>query len=126
MKFHLLTGLAVAALAAPLAAQLPPGPPPQTRAEIAQLMAERFAFSDADHDGFLTADELGERGPAMIARMDADQDGKVSLAEATEGELARFDRIDSDHDGTISDAERAAARAAMGAPSSAEPEAEDD
>src|SRR5205085_5199906 len=128
--------LAVAGLAAPLAAQPPEGGPPPggpdgprgpggfrgggmrmlpaTRAEAEQAVRERFQQRDTNHDGFLTADELGERGAMMIERQDADHDGKISLAEAVAGSLALFDRADANHDGRIDDAERTAAMAMGG------------
>src|SRR5690349_2445326 len=114
MKIHLLAALGVAALAAPLAAQPPEGPPPgategrggfmrmrlpATRAEAERMSAERFAERDANHDGFLSADELGERGGRMLERQDSNQDGKISAAEANAGALAMFDRADTDHNG---------------------------
>lgn len=122
MKFPILTGLTALGLAAgaPLAAQPPEGSGargrmlPSTRAEAEQMATERFQARDANHDGFLTADELGERGAMLLERQDADHDGKISAAEATAGALALFDRADTDHDGTISDAERSAAMAMMG------------
>ena len=116
MKTSILAAMAFAGLAAaPLLAQPAGGPnPPSTRAEVEQNMQQRFAARDANHDGFLTPDELGERGAMMIERADTDHDGKLSLAEATAAALARFDRADTNHDGTLSDEERAAAMAAMG------------
>jgi Ca2+-binding EF-hand superfamily protein len=123
MKFLTLAALAVAGLAAaPLAAQPPEGRGgrmlPSTRAEVEQMTARRFAARDANRDGFLTADELGERAPMMLERQDADRDGKISAAESTSGALAMFDRADTDHDGRISDAERSAAMAFRGGPRS--------
>jgi Ca2+-binding EF-hand superfamily protein len=88
---------------------------PSTRAEMQQMTQQLFARQDANHDGFLAPDELGERAPAALARLDADHDGKISAAENGAGLLTLFDRVDADHDGTISDAERAAATAAMNA-----------
>jgi hypothetical protein len=119
MKSYIFAVLAVAGLSAfPLAAQPPApagGPPhiPSTRAEMDQAIQQRFAARDANHDGFLTADELGERAPRALERLDADHDGKISAAESRNGQLALFDLADSNHDGTLSDAERQAAMAAM-------------
>jgi Ca2+-binding EF-hand superfamily protein len=81
-----------------------------TRAEVEPMATERFNARDTNRDGFLSADELGERGAMMIERQDTDHDGKVSLAEAKAGALALFDRVDANHDGTISDTERSAMR----------------
>ena len=113
--------LAVAAfgglVAAPLLAQPAGAPtPPQTRAEMEQSIQGRFAARDANHDGFLTADELGANGAAAIARLDTDHDGKISLAEASAAMLAMFDRADTNHDGIVTPEERAAAEAQMGQP----------
>jgi hypothetical protein len=122
MKTKFLAAAAFAGLAAaPLLAQPAGTPmqPPSTHAEMVQRTQERFAAADANHDGFLTADELGERGPMMVQRADADHDGKISLAEATAASLARFDAADTNHDGILSPEERAAAMAAMGQPAPA-------
>jgi Ca2+-binding EF-hand superfamily protein len=122
MKFHIIAALAVAGLAAPLAAQPPEGGPgggrgrmlPSTRAEAEQMATQRFQQRDTNHDGFLAADEMGERGAMMLERSDTDHDGKISAAESTAATLAMFDRADANHDGRISDEERQAAMAMMG------------
>lgn len=119
MKTHILAAAAFAGLAAaPLLAQPAgtPTTPPSTRAEMEQSVQVRFATRDANHDGFLTADELGESAPMAIGRLDADHDGKISLAEASTAMLAMFDRTDANHDGIVSPEERAAAEAQMGQP----------
>lgn len=47
-----------------------------------QQMGERhFAMKDENKDGFLTADEVGERRWAKLSAADADKDGKLSKAE---------------------------------------------
>jgi len=119
MKTRFLAAAAFAGLAfTPLLAQPAgaPASPPSTRAEMQQSIQARFAARDANHDGFLTPDELGENGAMMIERLDADHDGKISLAEAIAASLARFDAADTNHDGTLSPEERAAAMAQMGQP----------
>jgi Ca2+-binding EF-hand superfamily protein len=118
MKTSILAAAAFAGLAAaPLLAQPAGAPnPPSTRAEMQASIQQRFAARDANHDGFLTPDELGGNGAMMIARQDADHDGKISLAEAIAAGLARFDRADTNHDGVLSPEERAAAMAQMGQP----------
>ena len=118
MKTRFLAAAAFAGLAAaPLFAQPQGAPtPPSTRAEMEASTQQRFAARDANHDGFLTVDELGPNGPATIARLDADHDGKISLDEARTAMMAMFDRADTNHDGTISPEERAAAMAQMGQP----------
>jgi len=63
MKTRILAAAAFAGLAsAPLPAQPAgtPANPPSTRAEMQQSIQTRFAARDANHDGFLTPDELGE------------------------------------------------------------------
>jgi Ca2+-binding EF-hand superfamily protein len=113
MKTSILAAAAFAGLAAaPLFAQ-PAPTPPSTRAEMETSIQQRFAARDANHDGFLTADELGESGPAAVARLDTDHDGKISLAEARTAMMAMFDRADTNHDGVVSPEERAAAMAQM-------------
>jgi len=146
MKIRLIAGAAFAVLAAtPVLAQPPaggagapavPGGPggmmrgPQTRAEVQQMVQDRFARADANHDGFVTREELdaamaaegrgaGGRGPGrggrgnMFDRADANHDGKLTADELAAPFLARFDRVDANHDGTISPEEREAAMAAM-------------
>lgn len=118
-----LAGAAFAALAASSAfAQPPAGAPPvvtmtaeasETRAQAQQQIEARFKEADANHDGVVTAAELGERGPQMMERLDADHDGKLTLAELSGPMLARFDRADTNHDGTVTPEERAAFRDAM-------------
>ena len=118
MKIHVLAVTAFAGLvAAPLFAQPAQAPtPPSTRAEMEQSIQQRFAMRDANHDGFLTADELGANGPMAIAQLDADHDGKISLAEAHTAMMAMFDRADANHDGTVTPEEREAAMAQMNQP----------
>ena len=87
---------------------------PSTRAEVEQMVRDRFQQRDANHDGFLSGDELGERGAMLLERQDADHDGKISVAEATASALGQFDRADANHDGRIDDAERSAVMARFG------------
>jgi Ca2+-binding EF-hand superfamily protein len=44
-------------------------------------MQEHFQKADKNGDGFLTADEVGERRWAHIVVADANGDGKISQAE---------------------------------------------
>jgi hypothetical protein len=128
MKTLLFAGAAVAALASgPAFAQPPQGGPgggmrmPQNRAEVQQMIQQRFSEADANHDGFVTREEMGAgpggsgagRGGNRFDRIDANHDGKLSLDELSNPMLARFDRVDANHDGTISPEERETARAAM-------------
>jgi hypothetical protein len=119
-----LAGAAFAALAAvPVSAQPPAGGPPaaaaqapeapETRAQVQLQIEARFKEADANHDGVVTAVELGDRGPQMMERLDADHDGKLTLPELSGPMLARFDRADANHDGIVTPDEREAFRAAM-------------
>jgi hypothetical protein len=127
MTRTLLAGAAFAALAAFPAAAQPPAagmtPPegPQTRAQIQAQIESRFKEADANHDGVVSAAELGERGPQMMDRLDADHDGKLTLAELSGPMLARFDQADANHDGIVTNEERAAYRDAMRARMQAAP-----
>ena len=47
----------------------------------AQHAQERFKKADKNGDGFLTADEVGEKRWAHIQVADANKDGKISQAE---------------------------------------------
>lgn len=94
-----------------------------TQAEVDAYRKAEIATTDANGDGFMSADELTamhlkhltERAKDMAGRMvtdlDADADGKLSAAEmATRPMPVRmFDRIDTDQDGAVSKAEAQAA-----------------
>lgn len=127
MKPYLIAGAALAALASAPAFAQQPGGGAITRATIEQRVQEQFAAHDADQDGFIGREELGEDADDALASLDTDRDGKLSLAEISAGTLARFDAADTDHDGTLSDAEREAVIARMqqqeqqGAPGEAAP-----
>ena len=110
----------------------------QTRAEVIAKTQKHFAMMDANHDGFVTADEMqamggghqmgkhmghdggemgGMHGGGMGARMlklaDANNDGRISLQELTAASLQRFDRADTNHDGQLTQEERKAMRQQM-------------
>jgi hypothetical protein len=130
-----LAGAAIAALtaasafAAPPASTPAPAPAPQaqqgprgmmggdenrTRAQVQAETAAQFAAMDANKDGFVTAEELGDHGgPNMIERLDANHDGKLTLDEINARILQMFDMVDANHDGTVTPAERDAFREAM-------------
>src|SRR3954470_10686514 len=104
-----LAGAAIAALtAAPASAAPPasvpapapaPAPAPQahpggprgmmgggdesvTRAQAQAETGAQFAETDANNDGLVTAQELGDHGgPNMIERLDANHDGKLTVDE---------------------------------------------
>ncbi|MEA3062885.1 MAG: hypothetical protein QOJ94_2666, partial [Sphingomonadales bacterium] len=93
-----LAGAALAALTAASAFATPPPPPPAaapapapqgprgmmgggdqsvTRVQVQSETAAQFAEMDSNKDGFVTAQELGDRGPRMIDRLDSNHDGKL-------------------------------------------------
>ena len=97
---------------------------PQSREEAEQRAQMVFEQLDANHDGFVTQDEvdafsrlMGDnpritgRVTRMFGEADANHDGKVSAAEAKARADAAFDTADANHDGTLSPEERQAARA---------------
>jgi hypothetical protein len=123
---------AVSAFAAPPASTPAPAPAPApqvrpqgprgmmgggdesvTRAQVQAETAAQFAEMDSNKDGFVTAQELGDRGPNMIDRLDANHDGKLTIDEINTRILQMFDMVDANHDGTVTPAERDAFRAAM-------------
>jgi Ca2+-binding EF-hand superfamily protein len=85
-------------------------------AAVAPRFAQHFDRMDADHDGFLTREELRAAHKAMRTarwkRIDTDGDGKVSLAEAQANapRLAKhFEQLDANHDGFVTPDEMKAA-----------------
>jgi hypothetical protein len=106
--------LAVPAFAQPPASGATPPPPPAmpgfplTRTTAQQMVQQRFAARDANHDGYMTNDELGGAAARIIGRLDSDHDGRVSQAEAEARTLADFDAADADHNGIVTEAESAA------------------
>jgi Ca2+-binding EF-hand superfamily protein len=129
MKKLALIGVAAAALLSiPASAQVE-GPRagrmagPMTRAAVQQMVEARFARADADHDGFVTREEVGAR---MAAGRDERQDRRGDRqargndtqgprgdmrgdrgprADRGERRAGLFDRLDADHNGSISRAE---------------------
>ena len=115
MKMFLLSataGIAAAAFAPAIAQTAAPAPEasinhmpmmqPITRAAFLQKVQKHFAHLDANHDGFVTQDELEASAQAMRARMSqgiAQHSAKI------------FDRLDANHDGVITKAEFDAAMA---------------
>jgi Ca2+-binding EF-hand superfamily protein len=98
MKKFLYAGAALVALAAiPATAQPGQGrdrpAAPQTRAQLEAAVQARFARADADHDGFVTPEEVR-------ARVEARRPDREARRDDRRGQM--FDRLDSDHDGAIS------------------------
>jgi Ca2+-binding EF-hand superfamily protein len=117
-----LIGAAVAAIAAmPAFAQQGGGADagPISRAQMQQMVQQRFAQMDVNHDGFVTADEMTagggdpQRAATMLQRFDANHDGKISLDELMTARMSMFDAADTNHDGVLSPEERQAAMARM-------------
>jgi tellurite resistance protein len=116
----------------PAAAQEPPagGAPrqgnwnaSQSKADAEQRAQMVFDQLDANHDGFVTQDEIDAftklmgdnprivgRVTRMFTESDANHDGKVSAAEAKAHADAAFDAADTNHDGILSPEERQASR----------------
>lgn len=96
-----------------------------TRAEVARLQAEEFAFRDRNSDGFLDQNDAsptrqrvaemagdeagGRRGRRGMARLDTDNDGRISLNEFQSRESRLFDRLDTNGDDAVSPEELDAA-----------------
>lgn len=117
MKRVFLSAVAAVALAgfAPALAQTvtaPAGPAPAahpvrtmkpiSRAAFVQRVQKLFARLDANHDGFVTQDELQASAQAMHARMEQGAAQRGSKL---------FDRLDANHDGVVTEAEFNAAMA---------------
>jgi len=105
-------------------------PASQTKAEAEERAQMVFEQLDANHDGFITQDEIDAftkmmgdnpritgRVTRMFGESDANHDGKVSAAEAKTRADAAFDAADTDHDGVLSPEERQAAKARSAAQS---------
>jgi len=85
-------------------------------AQGAPRLAQNFDQLDANHDGFLTKDELRAAHKAQreahFAKIDTDGDGRISLAEAQANAprlAANFDAVDANHDGFVTKDELRAA-----------------
>lgn len=109
-----LTGIALLALAPPLAAQSTGFPTNAqelgfyaadsdgdgrvTLEELARDAAAGFAGLDRDGSRTLTAAEVGPDGAAAFARVDADKDGVLTFIEVMDHKAAAFTRADRDGD----------------------------
>jgi Ca2+-binding EF-hand superfamily protein len=95
----------------------------QTKEQAEQRVQMIFEQLDANHDGYITQDEvdaftklMGDnprmtgRVTKMFTESDANHDGKVSAAEAKAQVDAAFDAADTNHDGVLTPEERQAAR----------------
>lgn len=92
------------------------------RQEAASLphISQNFDAIDANHDGYITFDELqayrqAHHGRHGLKALDKDGDGKISRDEAAASPrlAANFDKIDTNHDGFLTRDELEAAHQAM-------------
>jgi hypothetical protein len=92
---------------------------PQEAAALPRIAAN-FAAIDANHDGFISFDELrafmqakhgehGNHGAKALKSADANGDGKVSRDEFMAAAAARFDKMDGNKDGFLTPDEMKAA-----------------
>ena len=90
-----------------------------TRDEMVQHIRTMFTHLDANHDGFITKDELEAMHVQMMSMHDASAKGVTGQPMAMDHQPMRmdpgamFDRIDTNHDGNISRQEFNAAHAQM-------------
>ena len=96
-------------------------PKPVSRADYVKNLDSNFARIDSNHDGSLSAAELGteqqrELGLAKNAlqqqalqALDSNHDGKLSADEFRAPQVAKFNKADANHDGTVTPAEAQAA-----------------
>ena len=80
-----------------------------SRAEVAKMPDPKFAQLDANHDGFLTPDELAQghrgHGGKGFGHADTNGDGAISRDEALAGSDKRFARLDTNGDGVVTQEE---------------------
>jgi Ca2+-binding EF-hand superfamily protein len=80
-----------------------------SRAEVAKMPDALFARLDANHDGFLTPDELAQghngHGGKGFMRADTDGDGVITRDEALAASDKRFARLDTNGDGVLTQEE---------------------
>lgn len=96
-----------------------------TRGEVAEHVAKLFARLDANHDGFVTREELNALHARMMAGMERGMDGMTRAQQSMDRAMhamdsmpkmpmpdraAMFDRLDTNHDGSISRQEYMAAK----------------
>ncbi|NUQ17889.1 MAG: hypothetical protein HOP95_05445 [Sphingomonas sp.] len=115
MRSMLIGGASAAAIfmgGAALAAQSAPPArhghfgPPSTRAEVQERTAAMFARLDANHDGFVTKDELN----AVEAQREQKAEARAQRFDPSKV----FGRLDTNHDGRITAEEVAAAHSRRG------------
>ncbi|MES2834606.1 MAG: EF-hand domain-containing protein [Pseudomonadota bacterium] len=80
-----------------------------TLADMQARSDRRFDRMDANGDGVITSEEMGDeggRGGRMLERADANNDGRITRAEMQAGSQAMFRRMDSNGDGKVTEEER--------------------
>ena len=123
-RFALPAAVAAIALASTASAQN--APKPVTRADMVKNLDTNFARIDSNHDGSVSAAELGaeqqreleqgkallqQRGRDQFKRLDTNKDGQLSLAEflavipairTTQTPQQALQSLDANHDGKVS------------------------
>lgn len=82
---------------------------PMTLADMQARSDRRFDRMDANGDGAVTSEEMGDgegRGARMLERADANNDGRITRAEMQAGTAAMFRRMDANGDGKVTEEER--------------------
>jgi len=82
---------------------------PMRIADMQSRLHERAQSIDANHDGFVAAEEFqafraarrANRVQRRMARIDTNKDGRVSTVEFEAAHLARLERADANRDGQI-------------------------
>jgi Ca2+-binding EF-hand superfamily protein len=83
---------------------------PMTRAEVSEHVARMFAHLDANHDGYLTREEIQATHQKMMA-MGPEMKKRMAQRGMGRGDRgAAFDRLDTNRDGSISRQEFMAGR----------------
>ena len=74
----------------------------QTRAEVLAKTQKHFAMMDANHDGFVAAEEMQSMGGHQMGKHMGHR-GDMAMNDGPMGNPnAMFDRLDTNHDGAIS------------------------
>lgn len=82
---------------------------PMTLADMQARSDRRFDRMDANGDGVITSEEMGDgegRGARMLERADANNDGRITRAEMQAGTATMFRRMDANGDGKVTEEER--------------------
>lgn len=63
---------------------------------------EMFQRKDANKDGALSKEELGDRGGRFLEKADTNQDGRITVGEGEVMLRAKFAKHDKNNDGVLS------------------------